>query len=270
MLDYDERIRDNDMAHIVNLDERLTNINDSHIEYKKGDIMKKIFFVALLIALLIVVTGCQNPFKPNNNKVTGGLELTNNNVFVAPENLIEDYNKAMDDYTGRSTDPIALLGTQVVAGTNYMFLSERTNKGVKSLYMTTIYKDLEGKVSVLGIKDFDLTKYANTDIDYVDEELMGGWQTFYDSSLETDIEEGALSVFNVATRDYKSNYTYKPVALLAKQVVAGTNYIMLAVASSKDENPTQYYTILTIYEDLKSNDSVISEAYLDLSRYNEK
>jgi hypothetical protein len=69
--------------------------------------------------------------------------------------------------------------------------------------------------------------------------------------------------FNVLEQGYSG-------ALLAKQVVAGTNYIMLAVASSKDENPTQYYTILTINEDLQSNDSVISEAYLDLSRYNEK
>ncbi len=262
MLDYDERIRDNDMAHIVNLDERLTNINDSHIEYKKGDIMKKIFFVALLIALLIVVTGCQNPFKPNNNKVTGGLELTNNNVFVAPENLIEDYNKAMDDYTGRSTDPIALLGTQVVAGTNYMFLCTED----KEYKVVVVYNDLENNSSITKATTFDFKQYVDKNNDIDVEELVGGW-TIEVPAKPIELSENVQAIFDKANENMVGA-TYYPISQVAHQNKDGKNYAILCFGRLSDQNSTTGVFLLTIKEDENGADTIVSISHVDLKKYN--
>lgn len=69
--------------------------------------------------------------------------------------------QAMDSYqTGTITiayTPVAVLGTQVVAGTNYAVLCKASeiNKG-RSWVIVYLYRDLEGNASVLKIADVPL------------------------------------------------------------------------------------------------------------------
>ena len=69
--------------------------------------------------------------------------------------------QAMDSYqTGTITiayTPVAVLGTQVVAGTNYAVLcrASEINKG-RSWVIVYLYRDLEGNASVLKIADVPL------------------------------------------------------------------------------------------------------------------
>lgn len=69
--------------------------------------------------------------------------------------------QAMDSYqTGTITiayTPVAVLGTQVVAGTNYAVLcrASEINKGT-TWVIVYLYQDLEGNVSVLSITDLAL------------------------------------------------------------------------------------------------------------------
>lgn len=69
--------------------------------------------------------------------------------------------QAMDSYqTGTITTaytPVALLGTQVVAGTNYAVLcrASEINKG-RTLVIVYLYQDLEGTATVLSINDLPL------------------------------------------------------------------------------------------------------------------
>ena len=72
------------------------------------------------------------------------------------------FQLAMDSYqTGTITiayTPVAVLGTQVVAGTNHAFLCQATvvaPDAVPSWKIVFLYQDLQGNVSVLNIADFD-------------------------------------------------------------------------------------------------------------------
>ena len=79
--------------------------------------------------------------------------------------VTEDINnlffQALNDYqTGTVTvayTPVALLGTQVVAGTNYAVLSRASeiNQGSKWVIIY-LYQDLEGNTTVLNISDVEL------------------------------------------------------------------------------------------------------------------
>ena len=73
------------------------------------------------------------------------------------EELLDIFNLALEGYTGMALEPIKLLATQVVAGTNYKFLA--TGKAVvpnaeASEKIVTIYKDLEGNCSILSVEDY--------------------------------------------------------------------------------------------------------------------
>ena len=69
--------------------------------------------------------------------------------------------QAMNSYqTGTITvayQPVAILGTQVVAGTNYAFLCKASeiNKGT-SWVIVYLYRDLENNASIIGITDLPL------------------------------------------------------------------------------------------------------------------
>ena len=63
---------------------------------------------------------------------------------------------------GVSLSPIAVFGTQVVAGTNYRMLcygTTVTKDPVTNLYVVTVYEDLEGEAEITDIAPFDLLAY---------------------------------------------------------------------------------------------------------------
>lgn len=69
-------------------------------------------------------------------------------------------NKALEGLVGVKYVPVALLSTQVVAGTNYRILCEATvlYPGEQMHYVVvTLYESLEGNVNVLNVSD----SYAN-------------------------------------------------------------------------------------------------------------
>ncbi len=65
----------------------------------------------------------------------------------------------MDRLTGVNYVPVALLGTQIVAGTNYSILCRSTvvYPGAETTYaIVYIYEDLERQASILHIQDLEL------------------------------------------------------------------------------------------------------------------
>ena len=73
------------------------------------------------------------------------------------------FSKALEGFTGVSLKPIVLLGTQVVSGTNYMFLSRGatvTAEPAMNLYVTTVYEDTTGKCTITDNQVFDLVHYV--------------------------------------------------------------------------------------------------------------
>ena len=73
-------------------------------------------------------------------------------------------SKALEGFTGSGQIPIVLLGTQLVSGMNYKILcigETVTEKPVRSVYVATVYEDLEGNCELSDLSVFDLTAYIN-------------------------------------------------------------------------------------------------------------
>ena len=76
----------------------------------------------------------------------------------------EAIQKAFDDATKDADEklsPIALLGTQVVAGANYRFLCKGTDDGRDKLYVATIWVNPQGEAQLTDCDEFDITAYMN-------------------------------------------------------------------------------------------------------------
>lgn len=100
----------------------------------------------------------------------GGWIIPENKTAELPAEVLEAFNKATADFYENEYKPVALLGSQVVAGMNYKILCTSNAEGSDSLYyVLTIYADLEGNASVTAIEEFNFF----TDETY-DEELMDG------------------------------------------------------------------------------------------------
>lgn len=92
--------------------------------------------------------------------MTGGWQVPDEITAVeVPDDALAAFNKAMEGFTGNDLTPMALLGTQVVAGTNYAFLCRSklvTADPVESIQVVIIYEDLEGNTTISEIKTVDL------------------------------------------------------------------------------------------------------------------
>lgn len=82
---------------------------------------------------------------------------------------------------------------------------------------------------------------------YKEKTLAGGWQTPQDYNITVEVKD----IVKRAGDD-----SYKPIALLSTQVVAGINYKVLC--EDKDKN----YVILEIYDDINNNAEISEITYL--------
>lgn len=72
------------------------------------------------------------------------------------------FSKAAEEWDGVEINPLALLGTQVVAGTNYLVLGTGhavVQDPATSLYVATVYEDLEGNCEFTDVSQLDLLAY---------------------------------------------------------------------------------------------------------------
>lgn len=231
---------------------------------------RKLFAALLILAIGVLVVGCEDDdeFEVANTKV-GGWEL---NVDVEDSNLPDDAEDIFEKTVKTSEDiklePISLLATQVVSGTNYMYFAKGVKDKTMGYYVVVIYKDLKGNTEISKLTEFDLLKYVNKDIpnDTESGNLMGGW-TIHKENDDSPLEDDAEDVFNEGTKGLLGvNYT--PLELLATQVVSGRNYAILTISETVTENPVTSIDVLTIYKDTQNNVSLQSVAYVDLKEFN--
>ncbi len=223
--------------------------------------MKKIILCLVIICLFIV--GCKSN-EDKKEEVTGGWEIVlSNQVSDMDEETINIFNNARDNYSELNLDLVALFGKQVVAGTNYMYLakSETTYKVV------IVYHDLKGNNTITKVSDFDLEKYVNKNIDGLNEQLSGGWNVESSGRPYGLFESGDKNIFDQATNTL-TGMSYKPLVIVGKQIVAGTNYAVICYGSATVPDAKEGIYLLTIYEDLEGNGKLLSSAYIDLADFN--
>ena len=140
----------------------------------------------------------------------GGWSLTEDGAMSGEAQ--KAFEKAMEGFVGVNYTPVALLGTQLVSGTNYCLLCEAAvvYPDAKPYYaVVTVYENLEGAAEIRNIVALDLGDIAESGeirpAGAPEGELLGGWSIDRDSYLE--VPDGVMH--------------------LATQVAAGTNHIVL-------------------------------------------
>lgn len=218
----------------------------------------KLIFGILLIAVCVFLVGCGKKEEEKVNIVGGWTIDGTKEMAIFDDDALAAFKRANDkDYK-----LVALLGKQVVAGTNYMFLV-KDNGNYKTV---VVYNNLENKSTITSVSNFDITKYVNEDISYKDESVVGGWYVDIPSG-DIMIDSEIQSIFNEAMEKIQGA-DYKPLGVLAHQAVSGTNYAVLAYGriNTTEENSGVY--ILTLYKDLNGTSEIVSSAYVDLADFN--
>ncbi len=235
---------------------------------------KKIISLLLILLVLITIVGCgkkdKKEVKEKGEKKVASWEIdTTAETLNIPKDARNAFTKAVENYDGVELKPIALLGTQVVSGTNYMYLCKSTTvteKPETSYVIVIVYKDLNGNSKITFVKDFDYTEYVNKDIDIDTKEVSGGW-IVYDKTSSQELNDVVQKIYDNSLKEL-TGFTYKPIALLGTQLVSGTNYAVLALGTTTTKNPKNYITVLTIYNDLNNEATVKYIAMVDLADFN--
>lgn len=206
--------------------------------------MKKILAVITVVAVLTTVaalfTGCNsNSIKqmlsgkePESIAASGGWGLATSPEIT--DDLQAVFDKATEALAGATLTPVAYIGSQVVAGMNYRFLCKAVATvpdATGEYVVVTIYNDLQNNA--------EITSIVKNDAEVPESGLMGGWSEA-ETPVVTDEAKAALEKAGKADK----NTTYTPIALVATQVVSGTNYCILCEVNGG------YEAFVYVYADL--------------------
>jgi len=209
--------------------------------------MKKFFALILAALMIFTLAACTKKETETNADsdeiITGGWSNTESmEITDEIKTLIE---KATAEMTGAEYTPIAYIGSQVVAGTKHRILCTITPvvPDAKATYaIVTIYEDLEGNAEIIEILNSD------AELEVVTEGLMGGW-----NKPETyDVTDKAKAALENAVEKLVGA-EYEPVALLATQVVSGTNYSILCEITAVTPSAEPHYSVVHVYENLEGS-----------------
>lgn len=183
---------------------------------------------------------------------------------VYPDTTITDeerkvFDKAIEGLTGVGYEPVAYLGSQVVAGTNHCFLCKATvvYPGTTPQYkLVYIYEKLDGTEEILNIADISLPGAGGADSN----PIPGGWSYAEDPAIDGKI----TSVVDKATEKLLGA-EYEPVAYIGSQVVAGMNHAVFCRITAVSPDAVGGYALVYIYEDLNGGCEVSEIVDITLS-----
>lgn len=171
------------------------------------------------------------------------------------------FDKAIDGLDGVAYTPVAYLGSQVVAGTNYAFLCYTKPivlNPTPSLKVVVIYKDLNGNASINDFYDIDVASYRDAkEFQFSEDNLAGGFD--FTKAVGGVLDKAAKEAFEEVTKGLVG-VKYTPIAELGSQVVAGINYAILCKVSSVTANPKTGVAVMVIYYDLSGNANITNLA----------
>lgn len=114
--------------------------------------MKKILSMILALCLLCALAAPALAEEP----LAGGWTANAENPTVIPDDVKAAFDKAMETLAGVGYEPVAYLGSQLVAGMNYCLLCTATvvaPDAVPTYALVYIYADLEGNATVSRVED---------------------------------------------------------------------------------------------------------------------
>ncbi len=250
--------------------------------------MKKMYSYAAAMSAALILTGCgrqaeqakpqETPVpseaaaavtetpRAEEEKKVGGWEINTEFNCYLTEEEISRFEKAMDGMVGVSYEPVDILASQVVSGSNYAYLcmSKTVTAEPRSFWsMIVVYEPLDGNPVISRIQEIDVldlrTKEAGNK-----EAVTGGWTIREASGKPVMFADENATAAAEAVMFSQDGLALKPAALLATQLVSGTNYKVLE--RGETENGTDLY-VTTIYRDLQGNTEITDNQLLDLLYY---
>ena len=220
--------------------------------------MKKVSL--LIIILCLFITGCGKKEVVVKNWQT---TITTKESLMSEE-IKSIFNRAT---SGKPYKALALLATQVVAGSNYMYLALEDNASYKII---AIHNNLSNEASIMTVSDFDYTKYTFENFEYQNQTLSGGWNVYTSpmlSSTKNNVLDGdVLRVFESATKNLVGA-VYLPIANLGYLDEDGTKYAILCYGELATANNDEGIFLVTLYNTGNTNE-IISSAYVNLGDFN--
>ena len=241
--------------------------------------MKKMLIVLLAGLLMLTAVACKANEAPKeavkneepqeaaqeeimtNEPVAGGWTPAEDFGDITAERRAI-FDKGMETLLGVDYAPLAYLGSQVVAGTNHVFLVKGTMvvpAQPVSYALAYFYEDLQGNVKLMNVADLPIVPQADGTLAAVETGLMGGWAYAEDPAL-TDEDEAKLE----AALQNQVGASYAIVAYVGEQVVAGLNRCLLVQVTPVVPNARPHYALAYIYTDLEGNSSLTQVIDLDV------
>ena len=203
------------------------------------------------------------------NGLLGGWDFSSDTAAALPEEVQEAFDTAVVAHKLLGVDyvPVAYLGSQIVAGTNYAILVRKTavtSTTESTLAVLIIYKDLSGDATVLYANDLVID--AEEAEEFSADSPLGGWM-LPEEFPEAELPEDAAAAFNKAYEGFVGN-KLDPIAYLGRQTVNGANYLILCHSTLVTADPVSSIQIVTVSEDLEGNATFSNIRTLNIADYN--
>ncbi len=240
--------------------------------------MKKGICLLMTLCLLLALPAIANPIPAAAESAKVGGWTVSESMEI-DEKAQAAFDKAMEGLVGVNYTPIQLVGTQLVSGTNYCFLTEATvvYPGAQPNYaLVYVYEDLQGEAKITNIVELSLEEVLSLSADDVaalsqpeeaepeaeaeaEPEALGEWEVID----ELKIDEKAQSAFDQATSKLL-DVDYTPIQLVGTQPVSGTNYCFLSETQTVYPGAQPNYALVYIYENLQGEAEVTHVVDLSL------
>ena len=200
-------------------------------------------------------------------KIAGGWSVNGEAQASVTDEEAAIFDSAIEGLLGVSYTPVAVLATQLVAGTNYAFLCTGTTvipNATPKWYVITVYKDLKGETAVISIEEIELDNIETLDNADTDAKV-GAWQ-ITEPEEPAELPENAQAAFENAAAGWVG-VSFSPIALLGTQIVAGTNYKILCCGTMVTKDPITSLYVIDVYEDLEGEAQITGAELFDLTKY---
>lgn len=219
--------------------------------------MKRIALVLAIVMLFsLAACGAKEPeITGDKGDVVGGYTI-NTIAGELPEAAAAAFEAAETEYT-----PLALIGQQLVAGTNYFILVNDNGE----LKVVKIYSSLEGKVELIDTFDFDLSKYYSQELNVakVGHEDGAAIAPSDVGAGLTAMPQALATATSAAFADFDT-LSLTPLAQVATQVVAGTNYALVCQGKTSEDDQGYIYMVI-LYSGVDGTNSVVGVTPIDVS-----
>lgn len=194
--------------------------------------------------------------------IEGGWEVNSGSTAMTKNAAANAaFKKATEGLTGVSYQPIAVLGSQVVAGTNYAILCKATPvyPGAKSeITIMYIYESLDGNAEITGFQTI------------IGESGKDGYKANTGKfAIKTSKNKTVYSAYKKAIKGLEG-VDYKPVLYLGKQTKSGSNYMILCRSQVVYPGAPYQWSLVTVSKFAKGKVSLGDIETLELGNTDEE